>query len=77
MAKVLLNLQGTSQTDDLVSSFPINGVSITCADVSYVDDVAMNIAAPASEIIDKSVCVAGVCYNSFGMLWDATQLFFW
>jgi len=65
MARVLLNLRNSLKKDNLESSFFINETEIKCSDASFVDDVAMNIVAPASEIVDKSVCVASICYNVF------------
>jgi hypothetical protein len=63
MARILLNLRNTLKNDNLESSVCINGVDTKCSDVSFVDDVAMNIVAPACDIVDKSVCVASVCFN--------------
>jgi len=71
MSRVLITLSKTLEKEGLTSSVNCGGVDVQLRDVSYHDDTALMIAAPAFEIIDKTAKVAAVCVDVFKIFFFA------
>jgi len=70
MARVLSLLRDSLRADKLSSSIAIGGKHFDVKDVSYVDDVAMPVLAPACNLMEKVATIANCAYAvfaSFGM----------
>ena len=65
MSRVLITLYSSLKNDGLLSEVKCGGTSVQLHDVSYPDDTALTIAAPASEIVNKTAKVAAVCVDVF------------
>ena len=65
MSRVLTYLRSSLTSQDIASSISIGGVSHDVVDVSFVDDVAIPVFAPAAGLVDKAGRIVQCAFHVF------------
>jgi len=65
ISRILYVFRKSLHEDQLESSFPVNGIEHIIRDVSFVDDTACPVCAPACDIVQKITAVASVAFRVF------------